>query len=146
MSEFLVDTNILVYAYDRSEMAKKSRARDILGWLESNNAGLLSTQILGEFFNVVTRKLAQRLSPAEGYRSVQRYLSSWPVVPVTPSTVLEATRGSVQHAMSYWDAQVWATARMNQIPTVLSEDIQYQGIIEGVRFLNPLVGDFLPKE
>ena len=146
MSDYLVDTNILVYAYDRSEMAKKSKARDVLGWLESNNAGMLSTQILGEFFNTVTRKLFQKLSPAEGYRSVQRYLSTWRVVPVTASIVLEATRGSFEHAMSYWDAQIWATAKMNQIPTVLSEDLQHQRIIEGVQFLNPLVGNFLPKE
>lgn len=141
MSDFLVDTNILVYAYDRAEMLKKVKARDVLDWLESHDAGALSTQVLGEFFNAVTRKLLETLSPAEGYRSVQRYLSTWRVVPVTPAVVLEATRGSVVHAMSYWDAQIWATAKLNQIPRVLSEDFSHGLRVEGVEFVNPFVVD-----
>jgi len=45
------------------------------------------------------------------------------------------------HGFSYWDAQIWATARLNQIPIVLSEDFAHGRRIEGVRFLNP----FLPE-
>ena len=146
MSDFLVDTNILVYTYDRSEMTKKSAARDVLDWLESNDAGILSTQVLGEFFNSVTRKLVRTLSPAEAHRSVQRYLSTWQVVPVTPAIVLEAARGSVDYQLAYWDAQIWATAKLNQIPTILSEDFQHKRRIEGVEFLNPFRGDFPGKE
>jgi len=113
----------------------------VLDWLESRGAGVLSTQVLGEFFNSVTRKLARTLSPAQAYRSVQRYLSTWQVVPVTPAIVLEATRGSVTHAMSYWDAQIWATAKLNQIPRVLSEDFSPGRRVEGVVFVNPFIVD-----
>ena len=137
MTGFLVDTNILVYAYDRSEVVKKARARDALDWLESNDAGVLSTQVLGEFFTSVTRKLVYRLSAIEGQRSVQRYLNTWRVVPVTSAVVLEATRGSVAYQMSYWDAQIWATAKLNQIPVVLSEDLGGRRPIDGVAFANP---------
>ena len=146
MSGFLVDTNILVYAYDRSETTKKNTARDVLESLESNGAGVLSTQVLAEFFWSVTRKLAHRLAPAEGYRSVQRYLSAWRVVPVTPAIVLEVVRGSVEHDLPYWDAQIWATAKLNQIPRVLSEDFQHGRRIEGVGFLNPFKTNLFTKE
>jgi len=44
--------------------------------------------------------------------------------------------------MSYWDAQIWASARLNQIPLILSEDFDAGAIIEGVRFVNPFAGDF----
>lgn len=146
MSEFLVDTNILVYAYDRSEMAKKAKAQEVLTWLETHDAGALSTQILGEFFNSTTRKLVYKLTQAEAYRSLQRYLSTWRVVPVTSAVVLDAARASLEHQLSYWDAQVWAVAKLNQIPTVLSEDLQHGRLIEGIQFFNPLVGDFPGKE
>ncbi|MBI4164625.1 MAG: PIN domain-containing protein [Acidobacteria bacterium] len=145
MSDFLVDTNILVYAYDRSEMAKKAKAQTVLVWLEANQAGVLSTQVLGEFFNSTTRKLVYKLTEAEAYRSIQRYLSAWRIVTVTGAIVLEAARATAQYQIAYWDAQIWAAAKLNQIPAVLSEDFQHGQTIEGVQFLNPLKGDFPGK-
>ncbi len=52
--------------------------------------------------------------------------------------VLEAARGVRDYQFSFWDAQIWATARLNQIPTIYSEDFNVNSAIEGVRFLNPL--------
>lgn len=51
--------------------------------------------------------------------------------------VHEAVRGVIEHNFSYWDAQIWATARLNQIPIVLSEDFSHRRLVEGVRFINP---------
>jgi predicted nucleic acid-binding protein len=101
---------------------------------------------LGEFFNSTTRKLVYKLTEAEAFRSIQRYLSTWRVIPVTSAVVLDAARASVQYQLSYWDAQIWATAKLNQIPAVLTEDLQHGQRIEGVQFLNPLTGDFPEKE
>jgi predicted nucleic acid-binding protein len=56
--------------------------------------------------------------------------------------VLEAARGVRDRSLSYYDAQIWATARLNQIPLVFSEDFTDGSVIEGVRFVNPLAGDF----
>ena len=120
---FLVDTNILVYAYDRSEAIKQKRARDVLDWLELRHAGVLSTQVLGEFFSVATRKLAKSFPFEQAYQALEDYLRSWRTLPITRAIVLEAGRGCGRFQMSYWDAQIWATAKMNQIPTVLSEDL-----------------------
>jgi predicted nucleic acid-binding protein len=64
------------------------------------------------------------------------------VVALTPPVVLEAARGSRDFQLSYWDAQLWATARMNQIGVVLSEDFQDGRVIEGVRFVNPFSTSF----
>jgi len=136
---FLVDSNILVYAYDRSEATKQKKARDVLDWLELRRAGVLSTQILGEFFSVATRKLAKSLASEELYQALEDYLRSWRTLPITRAIVLEAARGAVAYQLPYWDAQVWATAKLNQIPRVLSEDFQHQGRIEGVEFLNPFM-------
>jgi predicted nucleic acid-binding protein len=134
---YLVDTNILVYAYDRAELGKQKRARNILDWLESRNWGTVSTQILGEFFWIVTRKLAEPLTLREAYVELERHLRSWRTFEITRAVVLEAGRGCVRYQLPFWDAQIWATAKLNQIPGVLSEDFQHGRAIEGVEFVNP---------
>jgi predicted nucleic acid-binding protein len=80
------------------------------------------------------------LSRAEAYSEVEKHLRAWRVLAVTPAVVLEAARASVQYQLAYWDAQVWATAKLNQIPTVLTEDLQHLRRIEGVEFLSPFKG------
>jgi predicted nucleic acid-binding protein len=142
---YLVDTNILVYAYDRAERAKQVRARNVLDWLESRNYGTVSTQILGEFFWIVTRKLAEPLSLRQAYVELERHLRSWRTFEITRAVVLEAGRACVHYQMPFWDAQIWATAKLNQIPQVLSEDFQHGRVIEGVEFVNPFKVD-LPGE
>jgi predicted nucleic acid-binding protein len=56
--------------------------------------------------------------------------------------VLEAVRGVLQHGLPYWDAQVWATARLNQIPVVVSEDFSDGPVLEGVVFRDPFARAF----
>ena len=63
-------------------------------------------------------------------------------LPITPLIVLEAARGVRDHRLNYWDAQVWATARLNQIPLVLSEDFKDGFVLDGVRFVNPFARAF----
>ena len=65
------------------------------------------------------------------------------VLDVTPLIVLEAARGVRDHMLAYYDAQIWATARLNQIPTIFSEDFNTGAILEGVRFVNPFSADFV---
>ena len=136
-AKYLVDTNLLVYAYDRSEPEKQAKAVEILDELVKNGTGILSPQVLSEFYTVVTRKLAAPLTPQEGYTSISNYIRSWNMVDLTSYVVLEAVRGVRDHRLSYWDSLIWATAKMNQIPTVLSEDFSSHSVIEGVRFTNP---------
>ena len=61
---------------------------------------------------------------------------------MTSVIVLEAIRALQAHSLSYWDALVWATAKLNQVPYVLTEDMQHDLFLEGVRFQNPFVAEF----
>jgi predicted nucleic acid-binding protein len=133
----LVDTNVLVYAYDRSNPAKQKRAFEVLDRLALSTRGVLSAQVLSEFFVVVTRKIPNPLSVADAVRSVENYLRAWHVLAITPPLIYEALRGTEQSRMSYWDALIWATAKLNQISIILSEDFQDGRLLEGVQFVNP---------
>lgn len=134
---FLIDTNILVYAYDRSEPEKQKKAADILDMLTQNNAGVLSIQTLSEFFVVTTKKIPSPLTINEAHSSIANYIRSWQIIDINSFIVLEAIRGVKVHNFSYWDSMIWAAARMNQIANVLSEDFSNNSVIEGVRFINP---------
>lgn len=134
----LVDTNILVYAYDRSEAQKQQQALSILEQLVTTKTGVISTQVLAEFFVAVTRKMQLPLSAALAYERIENYLRSWSVIEVDGWVVLEAVRGVRDYQFSYWNAQIWATAKLNQISVVYSEDFNIGAVIEGVQFIDPL--------
>jgi predicted nucleic acid-binding protein len=140
--EILVDSNVLVYAYDRSEPAKQRAAASLLDRLFDSRTGILTAQVVAEFFVIVTRKITAPLDPTTAAERVHNFVRSWPVLDVTPLVVLEATRGTAVHNLHYWDAQLWAAARLNQIDLILTEDLPSAQILEGVRFLDPFAPGF----
>jgi predicted nucleic acid-binding protein len=133
----LVDTNILIYAYDIENPEKQAKAFQIIDRLASTQKGVISAQILGEFFVTVTQKLKTPLDAATAYQSIQNYMRSWQILDISPQIVLEAIKGRITYSISYWDAQIWATAKLNQISMIFSEDFQDGQMLEGVLFKNP---------
>jgi len=143
MAPILIDTNLLIYLFDQNEPARQSQAVEVLDQLELMGLGRLSVQNLSEFFSVSTRKLSPPLSPSEALEQVNLFTRVWPVYDLTPLIVLEAGRGVRDYQLSYYDAQIWATARLNQIPTIFSEDFNVGATLEGVQFINPFAPDFV---
>jgi predicted nucleic acid-binding protein len=143
MPPILIDTNLLIYLYDPNQPDKQKQAERVLEQLELTRTGRLSIQVLAEFFSVATRKLSPSLTSAEALDQVTLFTRLWPVYDLTPMIVMEAGRGVRDHKLSYYDAQVWATARLNQVPVVFSEDFRDGSILEGVRFVNPFSPKFL---
>jgi predicted nucleic acid-binding protein len=141
-AEVLVDTNVLVYAYDLSEPVKQQQASHILNHLTLRGSAAISTQVLSEFFVTVTRKIAEPLSVGDAYERLENYLQSWVVLEMSGLVVLEAARGVRDYRFNFWDAQIWAVAHLNQIASVFSEDFSNDSVIEGVRFVNPFAPDF----
>jgi predicted nucleic acid-binding protein len=135
--KILVDTNILLYAYDRGEPEKQVQAAAILDRLATLRLGVLTPQVLGEFFINATRKIEKPLTAEQANERIQNYLLSWEILELTGAIVLEAVRGVRVHKMAYWDAQIWASARLNQIPIIFTEDFNIGAVIEGVRFVSP---------
>jgi len=138
----LVDTNVLVYSYDRSEPAKQQRALETIEGLSVSAGGAVSTQVLAEFFTTAIRKLPAPLSIEDAAGRVSHYLRTWTVFDVTSRVVEEAVHGVRDYRLNYWDAQLWAVARLHDIPLVLSEDFSDGQVLGGVRFLNPFQSAF----
>lgn len=133
-----VDTNVWVYAVDTADERKQARA---LGVLESamRQGVVISTQVLGEYYVTVTRKLATPL-PVETALDDVRGMSRQAVVPIDTRLVEAAIVGARAWRMSYWDALLVVAARIAGADRLLSEDLQDGRVIDGVTIENPFRG------
>jgi predicted nucleic acid-binding protein len=131
-----VDTNVLIYAHDRSAAQKHERARHEIAALWESGEGALSTQVLQEFYVNVTRKVAQPLPRARARTIVGRY-STWQLHRVDASDVIRASELEETSSISFRDALiVVAAARLGAV-RLLTEDMQHGQVIAGLRIENP---------
>jgi predicted nucleic acid-binding protein len=132
-----VDSNVLIYAHDRDAGSKRELARALCSQLWTEHAGVLSVQVLQEFFVTVTRKLKTPIARAQA-REVVRAYAPWVISPTTPETVLRATELSEAAGIDFWDALIVAAAEQSGAETLYSEDLNDGQLIAGVRVVNPL--------
>lgn len=132
-----LDTNILVYIYDPLDPVKQQRAIEVVDRLISTSLAVISSQVMGEFFMATTRPRRPLLTSAEALTSMRNYLSACYVVDLNRLITAEAIRGVETYGFGFWDAQIWATARLNQVAEIYSEDFNTGAIIESVLFTNP---------
>jgi len=131
-----VDTNIVLYGYDQREPEKSAIAREILSDLWRSREGLLSTQVLQELYVNLTRKLRVVVPRSTARALVGRY-GRWPVHTITTGDVLEAADLEERHSLSFWDALIVVAAIRSGAERILSEDLQHDRTIGGVRIENP---------
>jgi predicted nucleic acid-binding protein len=142
MTAAMIDTNVLVYAVDERDPRKMATARVAVEALETQRRGVVTTQILGEFFNVVRCRFSRTLSLDVAFAGLERYAATMRVLDMRVPVVFEAARGVRRYGLSYYDAQIWASARVEGIELVLSEDFENGREIEGVRFVDPFAEGF----
>jgi predicted nucleic acid-binding protein len=130
-----VDTNVFVYAIDDAEPIKRDIAQRVLASGEYGEL-VLSSQVLGEFYVTVTRKLAGRVSEAVAEQGLYR-LCQHPVVPVDTSLVGSAVQISRSSQISYWDGLVVAAAARAGCERLLTEDLNDGQVISSVCIENP---------
>jgi predicted nucleic acid-binding protein len=133
-----VDTDVLVYAHDVSDRHRHLVANERLEQLWVHRTGVISTQVLQEFYAVATRKLQPPLPRATARRVVAAY-SAWPVVQIDPTLVLSASALEERETLSFWDALIVEAAQRAGAVRVLSEDLQHGRTIGTVTIENPFV-------
>jgi predicted nucleic acid-binding protein len=136
--KFFVDTNILIYAHDRSAGLKHERARQVIERLWTTGQGVLSSQILQELCINLRRKLARPLPVDEVRRLIQDYLN-WEIVVDSPEAVLQALEIGVRYKISFWDALVLQAAEQSGAAILYSEDLAAGQNYGPVRVMNPLL-------
>jgi predicted nucleic acid-binding protein len=131
-----LDTNILVYAYDQYDPQKQKKAQSLLtDGMEQENI-VLSVQVLGEFFNVVTRHIRQPMSSDEA----QEIISTLSVLSIQDIDLTMVNRAIDTHKMyqiSYWDSLIIAAAERAECKSILSEDLNDGQTYHGIQVSNP---------
>jgi predicted nucleic acid-binding protein len=131
-----VDSNVLVYAYDVDSAAKQRIASQLLKEIWAAGAGVISIQVLHEFYVTVTRKLHARLL-RETARGLVHDYSSWEIQAIEPADVIAASELEERFQLSYWDALLVLSASKAGAKSLLSEDLNPGQVILGVRIENP---------
>lgn len=132
-----VDTNILVYAHDRSAGLKHERARILIEELWKSGRGVLSTQVLQELCINLRRRSSRPLSVEETRRLVQDYLS-WEIFVNTPASTIQALDIEVRYKISFWDALILQAAESSGVAILYSEDLATGQRYGSIRIINPL--------
>jgi predicted nucleic acid-binding protein len=130
-----VDTNVLIYAHDVDAKAKHEAAKMVLHELWSERTGVLSMQVLQEFYVNVTRKIPYPISK-ESARLVVSSYAIW-CVDTTAAEISTAFRIEDESQIGFWDALIVASALKSGAHRILSEDLNAGQTIAGVRIENP---------
>jgi predicted nucleic acid-binding protein len=128
------DTNVLVYSDDRAAPAKQRRALELVAEHRRAGTGVVSLQVLQEYFVIATRKLRVEASTAR--RKVE-LLAEFDVAVPEVTDVLAAIDLHRLHGFSFWDALIVRAAKQSGCSVLLSEDFQESRELDGIRVVNP---------
>jgi predicted nucleic acid-binding protein len=131
-----LDTNILVYADDALYPVKQSKSIELITTLRSRRTGVISLQVLQEYFVTVTRK--QKLDPGIARDQVEYFLGFIVAEPKV-NDILAAIDMHRLLGFSYWDALVLRMAKQAGCRVILSEDMQHGRVVDGVEIVNPFL-------
>lgn len=136
--KYFVDTNILLYAHDRSASVKHERARKLIEHLWATGEGVVSTQVLQELCVNLRKKVSRPLPSEEIRRLVEDYLA-WEVVTNDATSVVEALDIEKRFKISYWDALVIHAAWRAGAAVLYSEDLAQGQRYDSLQVVNPLL-------
>jgi predicted nucleic acid-binding protein len=133
-----VDTNVLVYAFDKSSSPKKRLAQRLMNELMEEDRLRVSTQVFEELFVTLTRKVSQPCSNEEAL-GVLDDLAAWPLMVVDYAAIRAAVELAGHASLSFWDALVVVAAARTGAAVLYTEDLNDGQEILGVRISNPFV-------
>lgn len=133
-----VDTNILIYSLDANDEVKHRSAENVLVQLWTSGLGVLSSQVLQEFYNVATCKLRPALTPPQARQVINDY-SDWCLVDTDPLLIISASRLSEQHSINFWDALIVEAALRAGADELVTEDLQHGRRFGKLTLRNPFL-------
>jgi predicted nucleic acid-binding protein len=134
--KIFIDTNIMIYAYDVSAEEKHQIACHILSDLWNSGLGVLSTQVLQEFFVNIVQKIQRPIDQKFAKEIVKDFLR-WQVVVNNGESILDAIDICDKYGYSFWDSMIIEAAIKGGAVFLMSEDLQHGQVISGVTISNP---------
>lgn len=133
-----VDTNVLIYAHDVDAGPKYNIAASIIEDLWEKETGVISIQVIQEFYVNITRKIPSPLTHSQARGIISNYFF-WQVQLIDPNTILLASEIEERYQLSFWDSLIIAAASEAKVIKILTEDLSHGQIIEGILIENPFL-------
>jgi len=133
-----LDTNIIIYAYDLSHKEKHGKALEIIEALWTSGLGVVSTQVLQEFFYSVTKMIPRPLDVKAVLEIIKDFLK-WEVVVNNGDSIIEAIEIYQKYKYSFWDSLIITSAIRGGANLLISEDFSHGQIIKGIKITNPFM-------
>ncbi|RKX95991.1 MAG: PIN domain nuclease [Spirochaetes bacterium] len=135
---YFIDTNIIVYAHDNTYPDKQLKAQEIIFNGMRKNNGVISAQVLSEFFVTVTKKNKQNYSvPAAKHEIL--LLSHLQVVDIDYDMIIRAIDFKGLYHLSYWDSLILSAAERSDCSTLFSEDLNHGQNYNEIKCINPFL-------
>lgn len=138
-ARFFLDTNIFVYAFDAKAPVKARKAAQLIRRAVDTGEGIVSYQVVQEFFNVALRRFAQPMTVSEAEQYLVAVFRPLLAVHSSPTLYFEALRITGKHRLAWYDSLIVAAALEANCDTLYSEDLQHDREIDGLRIVNPFV-------
>lgn len=129
-----LDTNILVYAFDKANPKKQKIAKTLIAEYIENGNGNISTQVLQEFYVVATTKLG---IPPEMVLTAMDSIASLIVITITPDIIRTAIKKQTKFVLSFWDALILQAAESSLASILYTEDLNNGQKYDSVEIVNP---------
>lgn len=139
VGKFFLDTNILVYSFESNSPHKMEIARRLIREAVDLGRGVISYQVIQEFFNVAFRRFSTPMSQGEALLYYSSTLRPLFAVGFSPVLLFRAIRVRDEHQVSWYDSLIFAAALESGCGVLYSEDFQHNAIIEGLRVQNPFL-------
>ena len=136
---FFLDTNIFVYSFDRDAPAKARRATLLIRKAVGSGKGVVSYQVVQEFFNVALRRFAQPMKAVEAEQYLRTVFTPLLGVHSSQALYLAALDLESRHHLSWYDSLIVASAIQAQCGLLLSEDLQHGRKFGDLRIENPFL-------
>ena len=138
-ARFFLDTNIFAYTFDTKAPAKAKRAARLIRQAADTGEGIVSYQVVQEFFNVAFRRFSQPMNVAEAEQYLITVFRPLLAIHSSPALYVEALRVTGKYRLPWYDSLIVAAALQAECGILYSEDFQPGRELEGLRIENPFV-------
>ena len=136
---FFLDSNIFIYSFDANAPAKAKRAVQLIRQAVDSGRGIVSYQVVQEFFNVALRRFSRPMHVEEAEQYLMTVFRPLLAVHSSPALYHEALQIAGRFQLRWYDSLIVTAALDSQCQTLYTEDLQHGQQIEGLRIINPFV-------
>lgn len=140
IDKVFLDTNILVYLFDKSEKEKQTKVKNLVANHLPHTRMFVSIQVINEFINVTGKKITAPISPVQQKEIIEFINDIFIITPLVLNTTLSALEISQKYKLSFWDSLIISSALENKCSILYSEDMQNGfSIFNKIRIVNPFL-------